>query len=309
MERNIIINLYNFIHKEMGGIILKFKSKIGMALVLTGVMVATTGCGSLIDITNNNQSSSSSSTTAGSDSTQNTSNDAESSEKINQVLTEAQSAIDDQNYEDAITTLETALKKSPTNKDLIAKYVNAVKLRANELTSKNDYDTALAVLQSAKKQLKNNDEIDKLYEETKKNSPDKLCDLTIAEQNDRYIPVTEQKVMTDTVGNAYDPGNLFMLKTYGEDGGYAKYYLGGKYKSLQFTYAVSTEDSYYIDPTTLTIFGDGDKILFTSGEMTRTTEPTATGIDVTGQKWLYIRVSSDSYNSVPVLMANPVLFE
>ncbi len=292
---------------------MRFKSKIGMALVLTGVMVATTGCSSLIDITNNNQSSSSSSTTAGSDSTQNTSNaanDAESSEKINQVLTEAQSAIDDQNYEDAITTLETALKKSPTNKDLIAKYVNAVKLRVNELTSKNDYDKALAVLQSAKKQLKNNDEIDKLYDETKKNSPDKLCDLTIAEQNDRYIPITEQKVMTDTTGITYDPGNLFMLKTYyGDDSGYAKYYLGGKYKSLQFTYAVSTEDPDNIDPTTLTIFGDGDKILFTSGEMTRTTEPTSTGIDVTGQKWIYIRVSSDSYNSVPVLMANPVLFE
>lgn len=290
---------------------MKFKSKIGMALVLTGVMVATTGCGSLIDITNNNQSSSSSSTTAGSDSTQNTSNasnDAESSEKINQVLTEAQSAIDDQNYEGAITTLETALKKSPTNKNLIAKYVNAVKLRVNELTSNKDYDTALAVLQSAKNQLKNNDEIDKLYDETKKNSPDKLCDLRIAESNDRYIPVTEQKVMSDTAGNDYNPSNLFMLKTYGDDDGYAKYYLGGKYKSLQFTYAISTEDSYYTDPTTLTIFGDGDKVLFTSGEMTRTTEPTSTGIDVTGQKWIYIRVSSDSYNSVPVLMINPLLF-
>lgn len=289
---------------------MRFKSKIGMALVLTGVMVATTGCSSLIDITNNNQSSSSSSTTAGSDSTQNTSNDAESSEKINQVLTEAQSAIDDQNYEDAITTLETALKKSPTNKDLIAKYVNAVKLRVNELTGKNDYDKALAVLQSAKKQLKNNDEIDKLYDETKKNSPDKLCDLTIAEQNDNYIPITEQKVMRDTTGITYDPGNLFMLKTsYGDYSGYAKYHLGGTYKSLQLTYAVSTEDPDNIDPTTFTVFGDGDKILFTSGEMTRTTEPTSVGIDVTGQKWIYIRVESDSSYGVPVLMANPVLFE
>ena len=291
---------------------MKFKSKIGMALVLTGVMVATTGCGSLIDITNNNQSSSSSSTTAGSDSTQNTSNaanDAESSEKINQVLTEAQSAIDDQNYEDAITTLESALKKSPTNKDLIAKYVNAVKLRVNELTGKNDYDKALAILKSAQKQLKNNDEIDKLYEETKKNSPDKLCDLTIAESNERYIPITEQKVMSDTVGNTYDPGNLFMLKPDGDYSGYAKYYLGGKYKSLQLTYAISTEDPDNIAPTTFTVFGDGDKILFTSGEMTRTTEPTSVGIDVTGQKWIYIRVESESYDSVPVLMANPVLFE
>lgn len=305
---------------------MKFKSKIGMALVLTGVMAISCGC-SLIDNsdnstnnnTNNGTSIGGSGTISGSidnsddhsnnDATQSATDDSDSSEATKQTLTEAQSAIDDQNYEDAITTLETALKRSPTNKDLIAKYVNAVKLRVNELTSKNDYDAALAVLQSAKKQLKNNEEINKLYEETKKNSPDKLCDLTIAEQNDRYMPITEQKVMTDTVGNTYDPGNLFMLKTYGDDSGYAKYYLGGKYKSLQFTYAISTEDSYYIDPTTLTIFGDGDKILFTSGEMTRTTEPTSTGIDVTGQKWIYIRVSSDSYNSVPVLMANPVLFE
>ncbi len=289
---------------------MKFKSKIGMALVLTGVMIATTGCfdshaeggqggqGGTVNVYTNGDSGSS------------TSSDSGESDKVSQILNEAQSAIDDQNYEDAITTLETALKKSPTNKDLIAKYVNAVKLRVNELTSKNDYDAALAVLQSAKKQLKNNDEIDKLYEETKKNSPDKLCDLTIAEQNDNYIPITEQKVMRDTTGITYDPGNLFMLKTsYGDYSGYAKYHLGGTYKSLQLTYAVSTEDPDNIDPTTFTVFGDGDKILFTSGEMTRTTEPTSVGIDVTGQKWIYIRVESDSSYGVPVLMANPVLFE
>lgn len=293
---------------------MKFKSKIGMALVLTGVITISCGCGPLVDIKTNTIGGSgkidNSDDHSNNDATQSATDDSDSSEATKQTLTKAQSAIDDQNYEGAITTLETALKKSPTNKDLIAKYINAVKLRVNELTSKSDYDTALAVLQSAKNQLKNNDEIDKLYEETKKNSPDKLCDLTIAEQNDRYMPITEQKVMTDTTGITYDPGNLFMLKTYyGDDSGYAKYHLGGKYKSLQFTYAVSTEDPDNIDPTTLTIFGDGDKILFTSGEMTRTTEPTSTGIDVTGQKWIYIRVSSDSYHSVPVLMANPVLFE
>lgn len=286
---------------------MKFKSKIGMALVLTGVMIATTGCfdsqggsanGGTVNVYTNGDSGSS------------TSSDSGESDKVSQILNEAQSAIDDQNYEDAITTLEGALKKSPTNKDLIAKYVNAVKLRVNELTSKNDYDKALAILKSAQKQLKNNDEIDKLYEETKKNSPDKLCDLTIAEQNDNYIPITEQKVMRDTTGITYDPGNLFMLKTsYGDYSGYAKYHLGGTYKSLQLTYAVSTEDPDNIDPTTFTVFGDGDKILFTSGEMTRTTEPTSVGIDVTGQKWIYIRVESESYDSVPVLMANPVLFE
>ncbi len=291
---------------------MKFKSKIGMALVLTGVITISCGCGPLVDIKTNTIGGSgkidNSDDHSNNDATQSATDDSDSSEATKQTLTEAQSAIDDQNYEGAITTLETALKKSPTNKNLIAKYVNAVKLRVNELTSNKDYDTALAVLQSAKNQLKNNDEIDKLYDETKKNSPDKLCDLRIAESNDRYIPVTEQKVMSDTAGNDYNPSNLFMLKTYGDDDGYAKYYLGGKYKSLQFTYAISTEDSYYTDPTTLTIFGDGDKVLFTSGEMTRTTEPTSTGIDVTGQKWIYIRVSSDSYNSVPVLMINPLLF-
>lgn len=133
--------------------------------------------------------------------------------------------------------------------------------------------------------------------------------MTIAESNERYIPITEQKVMTDTVSNTYDPGNLFMLKPDGDYSGYAKYYLGGKYKSLSLTYAISTEDPDNIAPTTFTVFGDGDKILFTSGEMTRTTEPTSVGIDVTGQKWIYIRVESESYDSVPVLMANPVLFE
>ncbi len=195
------------------------------------------------------------------------------------------------------------------NKDLNAKYVNVVKLRVNELINKNDYDTALAILESAQKLLKNNDEIDKLYEEIKKIHPDKLCDLTIVESNDNYIPITEQKVMTDTVGNTYDSDNLFMLKTYGDDSGYAKYYLGGKYKFLQLTYAISTEDSDNAAPTTFTVLGNGDKILFTSGEMTRTTEPTSVGIDVTGQKWIYIQVESESHDSVPVLMANPVLFE
>lgn len=289
---------------------MKFRNKIGMALVLTGAMALSCGCAPLIDINNNNQSNASSSTTAGSNTEQSATNDSDSSEATKQALTEAQSAIDDQNYEDAITTLEGALKKSPSNKDLIAKYVNAVKLRVNELKTKNDYDKALTVLQSAKKQLKNNEEINNLYDETKKDSPDKLCDLTIAESNDNYVPITEQKVVYDTTGNTYDPGNLFILyPAYSDYAGYAKYYLGEKYKSLSLTYAISKENPDYIDPTTFTIFGDGDKILFTSDKMTRTTEPTSIGIDVTGQKWIYIRVESETSNSVPVLMANPVLFE
>lgn len=286
---------------------MKFRNKIGMALVLTGVMALSCGCAPLIDIDNNNQSNASSSTTAGSNTEQSATND--SSEATKQALTEAQSAIDDQNYEDAITTLESALKKSPSNKDLVAKYVQAVKLRVNELTNKNDYDKALAVLKSAKDKLKDNEEINNLYDETKKDSPDKLCDLTIAESNDNYVPITEQKVVRDTTGNTYDPGNLFTLyPSYGDYGGYAKYYLGEKYKSLNLTYAISEENPDDIDPTTFTIFGDGDKILFTSDKMTRTTEPTSIGVDVTGQKWIYIRVESETYNSVPVLMANPVLF-
>lgn len=293
---------------------MKFRNKIGMALVLTGVMVATTGCfdsnaeggeggkggdgGSATVINNINI-----------DNGSNNSGDSNKADSTKQALTEAQSAIDDQNYEDAITTLESALKKSPSNKDLIAKYVQAVKLRVNELTNKNDYDKALTVLESAKNTLKNNKEIDNLYDETKKNSPDKLCDLTIAESNDNYVPITEQKVVRDTTGNTYDPGNLFTLyPSYGDYSGYAKYYLGEKYKSLNLTYAISEENQNDIDPTTFTIFGDGDKILFTSDKMTRTTEPTSIGVDVTGQKWIYIRVESETSNSVPVLMANPVLF-
>lgn len=286
---------------------MKFRNKIGMALVLTGVMALSCGCAPLIDIDNNNQSNASSSTTAGSNTEQSATND--SSEATKQALTEAQSAIDDQNYEDAITTLESALKKSPSNKDLVAKYVQAVKLRVNELTNKNDYDKALAVLKSAKDKLKDNEEINNLYDETKKDSPDKLCDLTIAESNDNYVPITEQKVVRDTTGNTYDPGNLFTLyPSYADYSGYAKYYLGEKYKSLNLTYAISEENPDDIDPTTFTIFGDGDKILFTSDKMTRTTEPTSIGVDVTGQKWIYIRVESETSNSVPVLMANPVLF-
>lgn len=288
---------------------MKFKNKIGITLVLTGAMALSCGCAPLIDIDNNNQSNASSSTTAGSNTEQSATNDSDSSEATKQALTEAQSAIDDQNYEDAITTLENALKKSPSNKDLIDKYVNAVRQRVNELTSKKDYDAALAVLKSAKKQLKNNEEINNLYDKTKKDSPDKLCDLTIAESNDNYVPITEQKVVYDTTGNTYDPGNLFILyPAYSDSAGYAKYYLGEKYKSLSLTYAISKENPDDIDPTTFTIFGDGDKILFTSDKMTRTTEPTSIGVDVTGQKWIYIRVESETYNSVPVLMANPVLF-
>ncbi|WP_432617037.1 NPCBM/NEW2 domain-containing protein [Butyricicoccus sp.] len=294
---------------------MKFRNKIGMALVLTGVMVATTGCfdsnaeggeggkggdGGSATVINNITI----------DSGSNNSGDSNKADSTKQALTEAQSAIDAQNYEDAITTLENALKKSPSNKDLIAKYVNAVKLRVNELTSKNDYDKALAVLKSAKDALKDNEEINNLYDETKKNSPDKLCDLTIAESNDNYVPITEQKVVRDTTGNTYDPGNLFTLyPSYADYSGYAKYYLGEKYKSLNLIYAISEENPDDIDPTTFTIFGDGDKILFTSDKMTRTTEPTSIGVDVTGQKWIYIRVESETSNSVPVLMANPVLFE
>lgn len=293
---------------------MKRMKKGGITIALAAIMMLSCGCGGDTNNTNNTDvhvsfESNDHTENSGSAAVQ---SDVDYSEEINRIAVEAQDAIDDRDYEAAMKLIRTALEDFPRNEQLSSLYVQAVKSQVTAYKASNLYDKALVLLEDAQEVVKENADIENLYEEIKKNMPDKLCDLKIvdSDREEQYTQIIEQTITQDTLGNVYDPGNLFLLKVNWKDaGGYAKYHLGGKYTSMGLTIATSDENPDDKNPTVFSVFGDGDKILFTSGEMTRTSEPVTVAIDVSGQDWLHIRVESTEYDSVGILMANPVLFE
>ncbi len=231
-------------------------------------------------------------------------------------MSEANEAVASSDYESAISVLEDALEVLPEDSELTSMlnsarsaYEESIVSQANTLVDNGDYDGALALLSEALGVLPDSETLSQLYDTTEANQPVKLSSLKLSESSGRYELITDQVVTMDTLGNTYNPGNLYRF--WGGDGGYVKYYLGGAYTTLRLTLAVSDEDEDRLEPTTLTIYGDNDVILYTSGELTRTSTPQTVSVDVTGQNWLYIRSGGDSsYRyAVSLLVADPILYK
>lgn len=232
-----------------------------------------------------------------------------------EAMTSASDAVADGNYETAFSVLQSALKTLPDDSDLKnllssaqSSYEDSIVSQVDALVSSGDYDSALSLLTAAKNVLPSSTVISDLYDTTKTNQPVALSSLKITESGGNYALVTDQVVTTDTIGNIYSPGNLYQF--WGGSGGYVKYYLGGEYTTLQFTLAVSDGDEGRLNPTELTVYGNNDEILYTSGELTRTTTPQTVSVNIAGQNWLYIRSSGSSYyHDVSLLVADPMLYK
>lgn len=237
--------------------------------------------------------------------------DAELTERLNslteeyaallksEALTQGTEYINAGNYAEAFALINKALEYNEGDSELVSfltssqsAYESYIAEQVNAFTAGYDYDSALALLDTALSTLPDSTALTELREQTEENQPVKLCDIKVAE-SEYYEQITELVVTEDSMGNQYNPGNLFKVSCYfGSSSdikkGYAKYYLNGDYTKLKGT-IVAADDSE-ITGCVLTVYGD-NKILYTSNLITRSTSPLAFDLDVTGITWIHMEFS------------------
>lgn len=213
-------------------------------------------------------------------------------------LTQGTEYINAGNYAEAFELINKALEYNEGDSELISfltssqsAYESYITEQVNTFTAGYDYDSALALLNTALSTLPASTALTELREQTEKNQPVKLCDIKVAE-SENYEQITELVVTEDSMGNQYNPGNLFKVSCVwwggSRDDGYTKYYLNGEYTKLKGT-IVAADDSE-ITGCVLTVYGD-NKILYTSNLITRSTSPLALDLDVTDITWIHMEFS------------------
>lgn len=158
------------------------------------------------------------------------------------IIDNAKSLATSENYEQAVILLRNVTNRTPSMeallKDYSEKFEGQVVLKAEQLMSTKEYDDALSIVNSALKILPSSVTLSNEYGSIKNRYPKKFSELTLSDQT-RYSIPSQRK--TDTVGNSYF-GNIGVIYAEGNDGyGYATYYLGGNYRYLSLTIAVSDE--------------------------------------------------------------------
>lgn len=233
-------------------------------------------------------------------------------------MTAANEAINGGDYVQAMNSIQGGLRVLPEDAELLGMlastkttYEDTVIAAADELVAAGNYEGAMQTVKSAVDTLSDSERLNTKYAEIESGKPVRLCDLKLVESSgDNFVQVTEQTVTSDTFGNIYSPGNLFIfrIKPYSE-GEYAKYYLGGEYQTLVMTLAVEEGDADSKEGTSFTIYDGNDQILYTAGALTRTSTPARVEINVSGQEWLYFRAVPEGWNCVSPLMADLVLYK
>lgn len=231
-------------------------------------------------------------------------------------MTAANEAISSNDYSTALSVLEDGIEILSGDSDLAALYDSASGLyedsiteQVRKLVEENDYEGALNIISVALKILPDSSALQALYTETEEDQPVKLSELKISE-SDYFQEITGQVVTEDTLGNIYSPVNLFEFSQYFNNESYAKYYLGEKYTLLTFMLAVSDINENKKTGRIVTVYGDNDEILYTSGTIDRTTAPFMVEINVEGVEWIYFQSYGIGGNEgVTPLMIDPVLYK
>ena len=214
----------------------------------------------------------------------------------NQAINEAQTYAKQENYEDALITLNFFEESYGVNdseiKTMFDKYAEEYTLfiydKAETLRINKKYLQALKMLENASL-IVESVKFDSLITQINNEKPTYLCEVK-CQNSDRYEQITEGEQLTDTLGNRYDVGNLFEISS--QDGGwsddrkgYAEYYLGYKYDILHGVISVD-DQSENVD---CNIYIDGDGVVLYSITLNRLTVPTTIDIDVSAVNVLAIR--------------------
>ncbi len=191
-------------------------------------------------------------------------------------------------------------------------YVSEVELQSNKYIEAKDFKAADEIIQSAFEKFPQNEKLHSLRSKVDGMRPVELKDLTISDSQD-YDQLSGQSVVKDTVGNIYSTENLFSLdyctNSFSfKDQSFATYYLGRVYSTMSLTLAVSYDGGD--TGSCLTIYGNNDTVLYTTGTTGRQFAPALVEIDVSGLDWITFRISDNDYRDHIVwLIANPCLYK
>lgn len=214
-----------------------------------------------------------------------------------EALEQGTAYINEGNYADAFELINEALEYNEGDSELISflessqsAYEEYITEQVDAYIAVYDYESALALLETAVSTLPDSTVLAELQTQTYENQPVKLCDMKIAE-SENYEQITELVITQDSMGNQYNPGNLFKVSCsrYTDiENGYAKYYLNKEYTKIKGT-IVASDDSE-ITGCVLTIYGD-NQILYSSDIITRSSSPLELELDVTGIEWIHMEFS------------------
>jgi hypothetical protein len=170
-------------------------------------------------------------------------------------------------------------------------YVKMILERVTPLEEKEEYLKALTILSNAQNVV-NVPEFAAEIEKINEVKPVYLCDIKCSNSG-QYNQITSGTKLMDTIGNQYEPGNLFNLyckySSYTRYYGFADYYLGYKYKTLTGTVAVDDKS----DNTTASLIIEADNVQIYEIPLSRSTEPVKISIDVTTVNWIKFKVVSE----------------
>ena len=230
-----------------------------------------------------------------------------------EALTNGTQYIQEGKFEELFTILNKACEMNSGDAELENlkktaedEFVKKVQADVDGYLTNDNYDEAIKYLKNANKILADNSTLSELLQKTQNNVPVQLSSLKISE-SDRCEEGSNLTLKEDSIGNVYSSGNLFKLDSYGTSVGYMTFYIKGDYSRLTGTIAVADDSSK--TSGMISIYDENDKLLYTSGDMSRTTAPIKVDVDIKGVQWLKISAQSDDFDSFKCLIADFMLYK
>ncbi|MCI8347497.1 MAG: hypothetical protein HFJ12_06105 [Bacilli bacterium] len=249
-----------------------------------------------------------------------------SAEVTNEIIQQATNYWNNFQFLQALILLKHNKLKS-TDIDLLYKqysdeYVLYLLSQSELLISDRKYDEAINLLEEGKSIVYDFQMLNDKINEINDNQPIKLSDLKISAS--RFFSQNQDRPIEDTVGNKYSAGNSFITYAKGKSSyGYATFYLGKKYTSLNGIVAVSDESENSSDEQLKgwieigTKNGDGFNPLWSSQTLSRITIPEEIPeLDLSDTEWLEIRYYNNGeygsvvagYHSLRVIISDVMIY-
>lgn len=217
--------------------------------------------------------------------------------EIKSAIVEAEESVKVHDMASAITMLkefkdEKALQEDAEIdeylKGISEEYVALILDRVNTLEEKKNYTMALKVLADAQKVF-DSPSFSERVDEIKGVKPIYLYDIKCI--NSQLMTVRDAaEGITDTIGNVYEPGNLFSFWCAYTGKAYADFYVGHQYKYLTGVVAIGEVSTG--SKVKFTIEGDGKELF--SMILSRDTLPTKIEVDISNVDTLRIKFPRDS---------------
>lgn len=229
-----------------------------------------------------------------------------------EALTNGTQYISDGKYDEIFELLDQALEANPNDSELTNLYNTAVTsfedyaaATVDGYVQNEQFGEAYTFLNKAEDILPDSEKITELRSQVRDAVPVKLSEMKISD-SDRFEAADELSVKEDVIGNVYSPGNLYISTSY-HGKSYATCYLNSGYTKLKGVIAVADNCDQVIGE--FTIYGDNGQILYTSGDMSRTTAPIAIDINVEGVKWITIAAETEEFSNFVVLVSDFVFYK